>query len=202
MSTTSISHETIAWAKQRLEEADLMISKVEQYAASVKASARKEADDAIAALQNARMKLAARADELTTQTVAARGKVEDTVKALERDWVETETAFQKFLATTTEQAIIVRDTITARADVQRKAWSAYFESLRAETAKALETARGDFDAAARRLSVETDKLQEKIGKATGAGDESWKAVKSGFQEMKAIHDKTISKVSEAISKAF
>ena len=74
-----------------------------------------------------------------------------------------------------------------RADVKEVAGNTY-ASLGAE-----------WDAAIRRLAVETEKAKAKFGKASGVGDESWKAVKSGLEEAISIYDRTWKKISEAIA---
>nr|ART37994.1 F62 [uncultured bacterium] len=56
------------------------------------------------------------------------------------------------------------------------------------------------DVAIARLSEETEKLEGKLGQVSNAGDETWKAVKSGLEETKAVHEKTVRKIIEALSR--
>ena len=44
MTLQSYVHQTIAWAKQRLDETDAILSEVEKSAASIKEDARKQAE--------------------------------------------------------------------------------------------------------------------------------------------------------------
>ena len=51
MSNHSYAHETLAWIKQRLDDADTMISEAEKTAKKLQVSAREEADAALARLK-------------------------------------------------------------------------------------------------------------------------------------------------------
>lgn len=109
---------------------------------------------------------------------------------------------QSFLKVAGDQAQTVRGVVVARAQAQRRSWEASLKDIREQAADAIETARGEFDAAIKRLSDEAEKFQARIGDAKDAGDESWEAVKSGVAEAKAVHDRTIQRIKDAVSKLF
>jgi len=197
MKNQSQAHEALSWAKQRLDDLDTMIAQVEKNADKLKDDARANADTALARLQASRVKVKASYDQLLAETDAMK---DDARKTLEREWVEVESAFQAFLAAAKDQAETVRTVIQARADAQQKYWEESIADLRAQADNTVEKARGEFDAALKRLSDETEKFQTRIGEVKDAGDESWKAVKAGLADAKATHDRTIEKIRNAFSK--
>lgn len=202
MSNQSYAHETIAWAKQRLDDADTIVSEVEKTAETLKDNARKEADAALARLRASRLKLQGYYDDLRAEADSAKRGAEDIQEVLEAEWVEVESAFQSFLNVASGQAEAVRGVVVARAQTQRRSWEASLQEIRDRAADAVETARGELDAAIKRLSDEAEKFQARIGDAKDAGDESWEAVKSGVAEAKAVHDRTIQRIKDAFSKLF
>lgn len=92
MSDQSYAHETIAWAKQRLDDVDTIVSEVEKTAETLNDSARKEADAVLARLQASRLKLQGYYDGLRTEADSAKRGAEDIQEALEAEWVEVESA--------------------------------------------------------------------------------------------------------------
>jgi len=199
MTDRSFVHETVTWAKQRLDDLDEIISQVEKTADTLKEGARKEVDRTLAQLQESRVKLQKYYDELRTEADAAKRGAEDIEKALETEWVEVETAFQSFLSVAKGQADTVRGAIVARAEAQRRSWETSLRELTDQATEAVENAGQEFDATIKRLS---DDVESRIGAVKGAGDESWKAVKSGLADAKAVHDRTIQQIKEAFSKLF
>ncbi|MGA0565164.1 hypothetical protein ACO2RV_22185 [Ancylobacter sp. VNQ12] len=200
MSNKSSTHETVAWAKQRLDDVDAIISEAEKTAAKLKDDARAQADAALARLHASRSKVQGYYDQFRSEADAVKSGVDDVQGALEAEWVEVESAFQSFLSAAKDQAETVRDVVVARAQAQRKSWETSFNELRAQAEAAVEKARGDFDAAIKRLSDEAERFQARIGEAKDAGDESWTAVKAGVADAKAVHDRTIEKIKDAFSK--
>jgi hypothetical protein len=89
----------------------------------------------------------------------------------------------------------------ARAEAQRKSLQTSLQAVKTAALAELDRARSEAEAAHRRLVAETEKAEAKLGKATIAGDESWKAIKSGVDEVVSVYGRTWKKVSEAISKA-
>lgn len=202
MSDRSYAHESVAWAKQRLDDLDTIISEAEKTTAGLKESARKEADQALARLQESRVKLQSYYDKLRAKADAAQGDVEQVLQAFEAQWVEVESEFQSFVAATREQADAARKVVAARAQAQRRAWEESLKNLRDQANETVEKARAEFDAAIKRLSDETEKFQSRITEVKDAGDESWKAVKGGLADAKAVHERTIQKIKDAFSKLF
>lgn len=200
MSDQSYAHETVTWAKQRLDDVDAIISQVEKTSGKLKDSARKEADAALARLKASRGTIQKIYDDLRAQADTVKGNVEGTRDALEAEWVEVESAFQSFLTAAKDQADTVREVVVARAKAQRQSWETSLKELRDQAADTVEKARAELDAAIKRLSDEAEKFQARIGDAKDAGDESWAAVKSGLADAKNVHDRTIQKIKEAFSK--
>jgi vacuolar-type H+-ATPase subunit I/STV1 len=195
-------HETIAWAKQRLDEIDAMIAQAEKSAGDLNENARADADRALSRLVGSRAKLKQLLDELRTQADAAKNTVSQAQQALKDEWVEAESAFQAFLASAGDQTEIARNAIATRAEAQRKSWQAAVNDLRGQATAAVDKASDEFDAAIKRLSAATENAKAKIGHVSSAGDETWQAVRAGLLEAKAVHEKTIKKIAEALSKAF
>ena len=71
--------------------------------------------------------------------------------------------------------------------------------MRHRATETVEKARFDLDAAIKRLSDQAETFQSRIGEAKDAGDESWKAVKSGLAEAKAVYDRTIQRIKDAFA---
>lgn len=202
MTEQSFAHEVVAWAKQRLDEIDAIIAQAEKSADELKESARTDADQALSRLRASRAKLEGQLEDLRTQAEAAKSSASQAQQALEDEWVEAESAFQAFLTSTGEQTEIARNAIAARAEAQRKSWESALNDLHAQVTAAVEKASEEFDTAIGRLSAEAEKAKAKIGHASSAGDETWQVIKTGLAEAKAVHEKTIKKIAEALSKAF
>ncbi|NKB84865.1 sll1863 family stress response protein [Brucella grignonensis] len=200
MSDRFHTHETVAWAKQRLDDLDAIISEVEKTSDKLKDSARREVDAVLVRLKTSRDTIQKIYDDLRDEAKSVKGSVEGIQDALEAEWVEVESVFQTYLAAVSDRAESTRDVVVARARAQRRSWEASLKALRDQAADAVETARGEFDTALKRLSDETEKFQARIGEAKDAGDESWKAVKGGLADARAVHDRTIQKIKDAFSK--
>lgn len=191
------THDAVAWAKQRLDDLDTIISELDKSAETLKESARKETDRALARLQESRARLQKYTDDLIVATDAA---TQDLQTALEAEWIEVESAYQSFLSAVRDEADTVRDVVVARAEAQRRSWEASLNDLRDQASEAVEKAGREFEVTIKRLSDEAEKFQNRIGAVKDAGDESWKAVKSGLADARAVHDRTTQKIKEAFSK--
>jgi len=200
MTKKSPAHDTVSWAKQRLDDLDATISEVERATDKLKGDARAEAEAALARLKASQAKVQGYYEQLRAQAAAVKGRAEEAQDTLEAEWVEVESAFQSFLSAAKGQADTVRDIIAARAEAQRKSWETSFKELRGQAEGVVDKARGEFDAAIKRLSDQAEKFQSRIGEAKDAGDESWGAVKEGLAEARAAHDRTIEKIRGAFSK--
>lgn len=200
MAGQSYAHETVAWAKQRLNDLDTMILEIEKTADSLKDSARNEADRALVQLAESRVRLQKYYDVLRTEADSAKRGAEDIEKVLEAEWVEVESAFQSFLLAARDQANTVRVVVAARVEAQRLSWEASLKELSDQATEAVEKAGQEFEATIKSLSEEADKFQNRIGLVKDAGDESWKAVKSGLADAKAVHARTLQTIKEAFSK--
>jgi hypothetical protein len=200
MADQSNAHEALAWAKQRLDDLDTTIAEVEKSGRTLKNEARKEADTALAFLQQSRLKLQKHYDDLRNEADALTSDGRKIANAIEAEWIEVESAFQSFLSAVKDQADTARDIVAARVKTQRQSWEASLKDLRDRAAETVEKARSDLDAAIKRLSDQADTFQSRIGEAKDAGDESWKAVKSGLAEAKVVQDRTIQKIKDAFSK--
>jgi len=200
MSEKSYPHETIVWAKQRLDELDALISEVEKRSKDLSGSVRAEADAAVARLEASRASLQQSYDELRAEAEALDRTAEDLQDAFDAQWVEVETAFQSLLGALAGQAETARGIVAARVEAQRQAWDNSLKRLRDQAAETVDTARGELDAAINRLSEEAERFQARIGEVKDAGDTSWEAVKSGLAEAKAAHNRTIDKIKGAFAK--
>jgi hypothetical protein len=199
MSDQTNAHEAVVWAKQRLDDLDTMISEAEKTTDKLKASANKEAEIALARLQESRHRLQKYHGELLAQADAAKRGAENIQDAIETEWVEVETAFQSFLSVVEGHANAARDIVAARVKAQRQSWEASLKDLRNRATETVEKARGDLDAAIERLLDQAETFQSRIGEAKDAGDESWKAVKSGLVDAKAAHDRTVQRIKDAFA---
>jgi len=198
MSSSFSSHQSIAWAKRKLDEVDATITQIENSSDALKGEARSKADQTIKRLKESRERLQ---NFFSTALVQAENLTAEAQAAIRKEWIETETSVQSFLAAISAHSEVVRKVISARVDAEQKSWQDLLNSLRSSTSTALEKARAEFDLSVDRLAQETEKLQATLGKAASAGDESWKAVKAGFAETKAIHDRTVKKIADILGRA-
>ncbi|MCX8999872.1 hypothetical protein NOF55_22465 [Rhizobiaceae bacterium BDR2-2] len=200
MSDRSNAHEGVAWAKQRLDDLDTLISEAEKSIGGLKERAREEAENALARLRQSRDTLEKYQGGLRARADAAKQTVEEFPNALEAEWVEVEAAFQSLLSAVGDRTDAAREIVAARVKAQRQSWEASVKELRDQAAETVDKARGEMDVAISRLSEEAEKFQARIGEAKDAGDVSWEAVKSGLAEARAVHDRTIRKIRDAFSR--
>lgn len=193
-------HDAISWLKQRLDELDVVITEIEKSAKTLTENARKEAEQASARLRESRSRLEKQYEGLQVRAEALKQSAADAQKSLEAEWVEIESAFQSFLSAAKDAQQTARDVVAARARAQRQSWEASLNDLRHQASDAAEKARGEFDGVLKQLSARIEQVQNSIGEAKGAGDESWKALKSSLAEVREVHDRTMRKVKEAFSK--
>ncbi len=200
MSKQSLAHQNLEWAKQKLDEIDATLASLEDSVETIKSDARKEADRAIARIQAARNTVKAQVDAASAEAMAVKGIADDAYVALEAQWAEVDSAFQAFLTAAAGQADIVKKALAARAEAHRRAWQTSLEGIRAVASDAIDQARGEVDAAFRRLAAETEKAQAKLGQFSTAGDESWKAIKNGLEETRSVYERTWKKITDALTK--
>lgn len=200
MSKQSLAHENLEWTKQKVDEIDAILASLEDSAQTLKSDARKEADRAIARIRAGQNAFKAKVDAARAEAAAAKGIADDIYVALKAEWVEVELAFQDFLIAAAGQADVVKKALAARVEAQRKSWQASLHAIRAAASDAIDQARAEVDAAIHRLSAETEKAQAKLGKASAAGDESWKAIKNGLEDMRSVYERTWKKINDALTK--
>lgn len=200
MTKRSLAHTQVEWTKQRLDEIDATLVKAEEIVEKTTGAARTEADKALARLKAARAGFATRAKALQDDVAATRDVAEGVYSALAAEWAEFEMSFQNYLTAFTAQRDAVIAVISARADAQRKSWDASMDTMRAQTSNVIEHAQGEFDASIARLTDAREKAEEKLGKASTAGDETWKAIKDGIEETEAAHERMWKKVAAAFTK--
>lgn len=196
------AHEAVAWAKQRLDDVDTIVSKGEAIAGGLRESSQKAAEQALVHLRDSRARLQHYYEELRASGEATKRDVAEAQRALETEWIEVESAFQAFLLAAGEEAGAVRDIVVARAKAQRCAWEASLNEFHQQAAEIIEQRRVELDAAIQRLSDEIERLQGRIGNARDAGDSALSALREGLADARAVHGRTIEKIKEAISKLF
>jgi hypothetical protein len=200
MSKQSLAHEYLEWTKQKLEEIDATLSALDDLVKTLKSDARTKADAAIVQIRAARDAFKAKVDALRSDIAASKAVADDTYVSLKAEWAEVELAFQDFLAAAAGQANIVKQAVTDRAEAQRKSLHSSLQAIRATASDALDQGRIEADAAISRLAAETEKAAAKLGQVSAAGDDSWKAIKGGLEEITSAYDRTWKKISEAIAR--
>ncbi|HFJ0420259.1 TPA: hypothetical protein ACGS08_002841 [Pseudomonas aeruginosa] len=200
MPDKSHAHELITWTKQRLDDLDTIIAETEKAIETLKDNARQEAQHSAARLREARMKLREYSHDLQAEADIAKHRI-DAIKAeIEKEWIEVESSFQTVLFSARDQAGSVHDIVCARARAQHQSWETSTKKWRDQATDAMEKAQGEFNAAMQRLSEKAEHFQNRIGEVKDASDESWKAVKEGLADAKDIHERTIRKIRETLSK--
>jgi hypothetical protein len=189
----------VAWTKQRLDELDEVLFEADKAVDSLKDSARENGERELERLRRCRDKLRKLHGRLRTEAETAQRGAEEIVDAFETEWMEVEAALQSFLSVNTERDVW-RRVVGVRAQAQRQAWEASVEDLRHWAAEVVDKTRGEFEEAIKRLSDETEKLQNRIGVARDAGDQSQEAVKSGLAAAKAAYERTTQRIKEALPK--
>lgn len=153
------------------------------------------------AIRTARDAFKAKVDALRSDVAASKEIADNTYVSLKAEWAEVELALQDFLTAAAGQADVVKKVLTARAEAQRQSWQSSLQAIRVTASNAIEQGRSEVDAAFRRLAADTEKkIEAKLGQASAAGDDSWKAIKGGLEETKSVYDRTWKKISEAIAR--
>lgn len=200
----SLAHTNLAWAKRKLDELDATLAGIEASAKSLEGKVRKEADSAIERMKAARARFRAEAEAALSEAKASTETVKDlSEKARERldaQWAAADAAFHDFLNATGGKAEAVRTALAARAQAQRRTAEAQVEEIQTQVNKAINKARVELDAETRRLAAETEKIEAKLGQVSGASAESWKALKKGLADMRAVHDATWKSIAESLTK--
>ncbi|MBU1213520.1 MAG: hypothetical protein KJ587_19985 [Alphaproteobacteria bacterium] len=196
----SRAHEQVEWTKHKLDEIDATLAAIEKTADDVRGEARKDAEQALEKLKAARAAAGKGLDAMGADINAAREITEKAYESLAAELTDAELALQQYLAAARDQADVVRKTVTARAKAQRESWQKSADAIRTTASKVVEQAYEEFDTAITRLSDARDEAEEKLGKATAAGDETWKAFKDGIEEARATRQRTWKKISKALSK--
>ena len=202
MTNQSAAHQGIAWSKQKLDDIDAMLAQMEKSAVTLKGNARQAADKARSRIEAARHKLHARTEKLRSEAGDVKDAVLDVQSDFEDEWIEVETAFQSYLVAVADRADAVRDALAARAKAQRKSWQDGLNEIRTSAEAAVAAGLDDVDAAIRRASEEAEKLQKKAGQIPSVGEESWKAIRDGLDEARAVHDRTVKKIGTALARLF
>lgn len=193
-------HEYLEWTRQKLDEVEATLVALDGSVEALKKDARAEADRALARIRTARDAFKAKADAIRIDAAAAEASADKIYGAAETQWTEVELAFQDYLKAVAGQASVVRKALTDRAEAQRQSWQSSLQALRASAAATIDQARGEVDAAIRRLTAEAEKAEARVGKASAAGDESWKAVRGGLDEAISVYVRTWKKIAEAVAK--
>jgi len=165
MDDRSKAHETVVWAKQRLDEIDAIILQVEKTVQKLSDDARARAEAVLVRLRASRARVEARYDQLRAEADSVKSGIDQAREALDTEWVEVETAFQDFLAEVKDQAGGAREAILARVVAQRRSWEAAIAGLRRQAGTIVEKARTDFRGAMKQISDEAEKFQARIGDA-------------------------------------
>jgi len=200
MTKPGLTHETLQWSKQKLDEIDATLTAVEGSVDSLKSDARAEADRAIARIKAARDSFKAKVDSFRADAASAKGAADEAYAALEAEWVKVEMSFDAYLTAAKEQADVVAKVFAARAAAQREAMRTALEAVRASAREAIEQARRDIDTAIHGLAAETEKAQARLGQVSSAGAESWLAIKSGLDATRAASARTWNSITEALTK--
>lgn len=191
----------LEWTKQKLDESAAVVAKLEEAAAKLTDTATDQAQAALVQLKAARDAFKDKADALNADLAASKQVTAAALSAIAAQWTEVELAFQKFLTTSGDQADVVKDAITARADAQRQAFLSSMRSIHTSAAAAVEQGRSEIEATLRRWTEETEKtLGPKLTQLSAAGDETWNALKAGLDETAAVYEKTWARISQAFTK--
>lgn len=197
MTHQSGPHDVLAWAKQRLEEADAMITGAEARMAGTEDAVRAKAEAAVAALRGARAKLNDALEALKAEAAQALEAGAERQKAVIEAWVDVETAFQGVMTAFADRSEAARALILARIDAQRTAWRDAVTEAQGLVAQSFDAARGELAEALERLDAEVDKLEARGGALLQAGEQSREVLKTGLAEIKAVQKTTLDKIRAA-----
>ncbi|MGO3930280.1 hypothetical protein NP284_18455 [Rhodopseudomonas pseudopalustris] len=201
MSTPDLTQAYLEWTKQKLDESAATLAKVEEAVGKLAEGASAKSAEALAQLRAAQDAFKVKVDELSADLGASKQVTDAALQAVSAQWTEVELAFQKFLATSGDQANLVKETLAARAEAQRQSVQAAMQAMHSNAAAAVDQGRKDVESALRRWTEEAEKtLGPKLTQLSAAGDETWDALKSGLGETAAVYERTWSKISQAFSK--
>ncbi|ABD89008.1 hypothetical protein [Rhodopseudomonas palustris] len=197
MSDQSLMHDTIGWAKQKLDETDALLASLQKSAGQLQADSRHQANRAIGDMHAVRIAFAQQLDAARADASAVKGIAEHALTDLREEWKKVDLSFQAFLTAAADQTDVVNAALAARAAAQLKGWETALQPVRSAATAAIERARRDLDAAMSQLAAE----QLRLGGISVAGDEAWKALRAGLDETRAIYDRTWATVTDVLKKA-
>lgn len=202
MSTQQFAQAYLDWTKQKLDESAATLAKLDDAVGKLSDAASDQTKAALEQLKTAREAFKTKAEELRTEFGDGSKQLSDAaLEAVTAQWTEVELSFAQFLKASESQAEIVKTALSARAEAQFAAFQGSMEQVRSNTASAFEKARGEFDAALRKVAEHAETtLNPKLAELSSASEESLKALKSGFDETIAVYEKTWGKITEAFTK--
>jgi hypothetical protein len=198
MTTDSVIHVYVTWAKARLDEMDATLAALESKAGKLQADARSAADKVLADLRSKRDSFR---DTIKGEKEAGEAAWNRTQALLKADWQAFETHLQKYVEAAGKQAAQQQTAFRARAEAQRKSWHDAVNKAHKAAGGFSADRKADLDAAIKRMNAEAASAKAKLDQLSHAGSESWSALEKALAETRAAFDRANQAVHDAFKRA-
>lgn len=197
MSSQSIIHSYLDWAKERLDEIDATLSSFQHDAAKLQVDVSVKAEKAMADMRAARDDFRRSVNEHANAT---KSTIASSKKKLEAQWTAFEGGVLAYLDATGRQAKEQEAAFRARADAQRKAWQESIDKLHKSAVSFAADRRNEIETAVTHMKAEADAAKARLDKLNKAGGKSWVAMKTALTETRNALDKANQTVHELIKR--
>lgn len=197
MSDKSSIHVYFNWAKERIDEMDAALASFERQSSQLQGDARTKAQALLTKMREKRddfqqiMKKQAQASE--DAWIGAKAK-------LEADWNIFETEVQKYLDAVGTRMEQQNATFRARADAQMKAWQEWTDKIHDAAKGYSAEQRVKVEDVVRQMRADAEVARARLNKLSGAGTESWSALKAALSETRAAFDRAGQAAQEAFKR--
>lgn len=182
----SSAHFYFNWAKERIDEMDVVVASLEGKATQLAADSRVTAEKIVADLRAKRdeflqnMKKHAGADETAWSQAKAK---------LETEWNGFQADIKRYVEEFGQQAKQQQVIFEEVAAAQMKAWRQAADKMSAASAELAYDQRAKAEAAVQQMKAGASSAEAKLQKLAKAGGESWTALNTALAESRAAFDR-------------
>jgi hypothetical protein len=182
----SSAHFYFNWAKERIDEMDVVVASLEGKATQLAADSRVMAEKIVADLRAKRdeflqnMKKHAGADETAWSQAKAK---------LETEWNGFQADIKRYVEEFGQQAKQQQVIFEEVAAAQMKAWRQAADKMSAASAELAYDQRAKAEAAVQQMKAGASSAEAKLQKLAKAGGESWTALNTALAESRAAFDR-------------
>jgi len=197
MSDKSNMHVYFSWAKERIDEMDAALASFERQSGQLQADTRAKAQTLLTKMREKRddfqeiMQKQAQAGEAAWSGAKAK---------LETDWNAFETEVQKYLETIGTRVDQQSATFRALADAQLKAWQEWTDKVHDVGKSYSAEQRTKVEDLVRQMRADAESARDRFNKLSGAGTQSWSALRAALSETRTAFDRAGQAAQEAFKR--